>query len=120
MQTKLSSFKESLINIAIGFCVALLAQMLIFPRFGFNPPLHHNLAISGLFTAVSLARSYAVRRWFNRNSQKSYTQLQTQIEQLAADKSKILQLIKDDAWACTFQTMGQYRTALIKIIRETT
>lgn len=27
-------------------------------------------------------------------------------------------LVKDDAWAMTFQTLGQYRTALLKAIDE--
>lgn len=118
MQTKINSLKESAINIAIGFMVALAAQMVIFPLFGFNPPLTHNLAISALFTAVSLARSYVIRRWFNRSAQRSYAQLKTELEKYQREKIEILALIKNDAWAISFQTMGQYRTALIKHLTE--
>lgn len=62
MQTRIMS----LINVAIGFFVALAAQVAVFPWFGIHVPLSDNLAIGGIFTAVSIARSYAVRRMFNR------------------------------------------------------
>ena len=66
MQTKLQSFIESCINVAIGYGVALLSQLLVFPLFGIYIPLLSNLAIGGIFTGVSIARSYTVRRVFNR------------------------------------------------------
>lgn len=64
-QTRLSSLIESLMNIAIGYVVALLSQLAIFPLFGVHLPLSSNLAIGGWFTVVSLVRSYVIRRWFN-------------------------------------------------------
>lgn len=57
---------ESVANVAIGYGVAVLAQVAIFPLFGLEVRLSDNLAIGGLFTLVSLARSYMVRRLFNR------------------------------------------------------
>ena len=65
MQTRLQSFIESLANIAIGYGVALGAQLLIFPLFGINIPMASNVAIGILFTLVSLVRSYFLRRLFN-------------------------------------------------------
>jgi len=64
-QTRLGSLIESLMNIAIGYGVALLSQMAIFPMFGIFVPLSTNLYIGAWFTAISLVRSYIIRRWFN-------------------------------------------------------
>lgn len=66
MQTRLQSFVESCINVAIGYMVALLVQLLVFPLFDIHIPLRSNLAIGAIFTVVSIARSFAVRRVFNR------------------------------------------------------
>lgn len=64
-QTRLGSLIESLLNIAIGYGVALLSQLAIFPLFGIHVPLSANLLIGAWFTGVSLVRSYIIRRWFN-------------------------------------------------------
>lgn len=66
MQTRLQSFIESVINIAIGYFVALLAQLAVFPLFGIVIDIGTNMAIGAIFTVVSIARSYLVRRLFNR------------------------------------------------------
>jgi len=65
MQSRASSLIESLINIAIGAVVSFLSQLLIFPLFAIDVSLAANLGITAWFTAVSVARSYIVRRWFN-------------------------------------------------------
>lgn len=64
-QTKLESFVETIINTAIGYGVALLSQIAIFPLFGIHVPLSTNLWIGAWFTAISIVRGYVVRRWFN-------------------------------------------------------
>jgi len=66
MQTRIQSFIESFINVAIGFGVALISQILVFPLFGINIPMESNLLIGAIFTVISIARSYLVRRVFNR------------------------------------------------------
>jgi uncharacterized membrane-anchored protein len=66
MQTRLQSFIESFINVAIGYGVALISQILVFPLFGINIPMESNLLIGAIFTVISIARSYLVRRLFNR------------------------------------------------------
>lgn len=55
---------ESLGSTAIGFGVALLTQILVFPLFGFNPSFSTNLIITVIFTVVSVGRGYLVRRLF--------------------------------------------------------
>jgi membrane protein implicated in regulation of membrane protease activity len=66
MQSKLHSFLESALNIVVGYVVAILSQLIIFPIFGIHIPFHENLLMGLFFTAISLIRSYAIRRWFNR------------------------------------------------------
>ena len=73
MQTRLHSFIESIINIAVGYGVAITAQILIFPLFGMEVSLGDNLLIGGLFTIVSLVRSYTLRRIFNEWTKRTYT-----------------------------------------------
>jgi hypothetical protein len=64
-QTRLGSLIEAAMNIAIGYGVALVSQIAIFPMFGIHVSLSANLLIGAWFTVISLARSYAIRRWFN-------------------------------------------------------
>jgi len=66
MQTRRQSLIESIANILLGYGVAIAAQLAIFPIFGVRLPLADNLAIGAFFTVVSLIRSYALRRAFNR------------------------------------------------------
>lgn len=64
-QSRRMSFLESCINVAVGYGVAVAAQIAIFPVFGIKVPLADNLMIGAFFTIVSIARSYALRRVFN-------------------------------------------------------
>ena len=65
MQTRAESLKESALNIAIGYLVALLSQLIVFPIVGIQVDFTTNLEIGLYFTVISLIRSYLVRRWFN-------------------------------------------------------
>lgn len=60
------SWVESFANVAIGYGVAVATQLAVFPLFGLHASLTDNLAIGAIFTVVSLARSYCLRRLFNR------------------------------------------------------
>lgn len=64
-QTKLESFIETCINTAIGYVVALLSQLLVFPLVGIHVPFSTNLEIGAWFTVISIIRGYVIRRWFN-------------------------------------------------------
>ena len=63
-QSRLMSLVEAIANVTVGFGVAVLTPMLVFPLFGLRTTVRENLAIGVVFTVVSLARSYALRRTF--------------------------------------------------------
>ena len=63
-QSRLMSLVEAAANVAVGYTVAVLTQVLVFPLFGLRTTVRENLAIGAIFTVVSLARSYALRRAF--------------------------------------------------------
>ena len=60
MQTRWQSFFESYINVAIGYGVALMSQILIFPLFGIHIPLAKHQP-SGPFSPSLGHRSAATR-----------------------------------------------------------
>lgn len=64
-QSRLSSFYEACMNIVIGFSINWVANLLILPIFGFNVTGGQAFGIGVFFTAISLVRSYVIRRWFN-------------------------------------------------------
>jgi len=66
MQTRKQSMIESVINVFIGYFVDLLSQLLIFPLFDINIAITDNAMIGLWFTAISIVRSYVVRRCFNK------------------------------------------------------
>lgn len=70
MQTKVHSLIESLTNVCVGYLVSLAGQILIFPLFGIDVPIRDNILISVAFTVLSIARSYYLRRIFNRINPK--------------------------------------------------
>ncbi len=63
-QSRLMSFCEAIANVAVGYGVAVLTQILIFPMFGLHTTLAQNLQMGAVFTVVSIARSFALRRVF--------------------------------------------------------
>ena len=64
-QSRIMSAVESVANVAIGYGVAIATQAAVFPLFGIHATVGDHLAIGGIFTIVSLARSYLLRRLFN-------------------------------------------------------
>lgn len=64
-QTRAGSLIETITNTAIGYVIAVIAQLGIYPLFGIAPSFAENCAMAACFTAVSLIRSYTVRRVFN-------------------------------------------------------
>ncbi|MBK5945091.1 hypothetical protein CCR83_01170 [Rhodobacter veldkampii DSM 11550] len=65
-QSRLMSLVESIANVLVGYGVAVVTQILIFPIFGLQTTLAQNLKMGLVFTIVSLGRSYALRRLFER------------------------------------------------------
>lgn len=64
-QSRIGSLIEVAINILIGFAINWVCNMVILPLYGF--PITGSAAFSmGLvFTVISVARGYIIRRWFN-------------------------------------------------------
>ncbi len=63
-QSRLMSMVESLANVLVGYVVAVVTQMAVFPLFGLAVTVTEHLLIGLIFTAVSIVRSYALRRGF--------------------------------------------------------
>ena len=77
-QSRLMSFVEALANVAVGYGVAVVTQILIFPIFGLHTTLAQNLSMGGIFTGVSIIRSFLLRRTFEglrANSIRTQTKL---------------------------------------------
>lgn len=64
------SLLEACANVVIGYVMAFATQLVVFPAVGLQVGLWDNLRISAAFVAVSLIRSYALRRLFNRLEQR--------------------------------------------------
>ena len=63
-QSRRMSLVEAVTNVVVGFVVALLTQIIVFPLFDVEVTLGENLAIGALFTLASICRSYVLRRVF--------------------------------------------------------
>lgn len=75
MQSKTESLIEGLISTFIGFIIALISSVIIFPAYGVHVSLETNFYITAWFTLVSIVRGYIVRRFFNNRLVKNqYTQ----------------------------------------------
>lgn len=64
IQSPLMSLVEAVANVVVGYLLALLTQIVVFPLFGVSVSMTDNLMIGGIFTVVSLARSFLLRRLF--------------------------------------------------------
>lgn len=63
-QSKLMSWVETCLNTGIGFAIAMAAQIMVFPMFGYSPPLSTNFKIALIFTVISIVRGFVLRRVF--------------------------------------------------------
>lgn len=66
MQTRSLSAIEATTSTAIGFGVSLALTFTVLPAFGYAVTAPDAWGITAIYTAASIARSYAVRRMFNR------------------------------------------------------
>lgn len=65
MQTRKQSLFEAIINVMVGLGVSMALNFAIFPAFGWHISLQQNLTLGVIYTIVSIARSYCLRRFFN-------------------------------------------------------
>ena len=64
--TKALDAAEGLANATIGLGLSVLAVQAAWPLFGWEATLSQSLAVTALFWALSVARTYALRRVFRR------------------------------------------------------
>jgi hypothetical protein len=67
-QSRIDSFMEAVTNTAIGFVVSLITWAIVAYALSIPMTWGKNLEITGIFTVVSVARSYLLRRAFNGRS----------------------------------------------------
>ncbi len=65
MQSRKGSLIESVLSTAVGFCVTMLANLIIFPAYGIKITMAQNIQIVMIMTVISILRQYFMRRIFN-------------------------------------------------------
>lgn len=63
-QSRGISFLKSTIGTAVGFAVALAANALVLPWFGYTPTLVENFLLTSIYTVISVVRGYVLERAF--------------------------------------------------------
>lgn len=63
-QSRAMSLIEAVTNVVVGYGLAVLIQILAFPAFGLQATLSQNLQLAALFSAISVLRSFGLRRLF--------------------------------------------------------
>lgn len=63
-QSRLMSMTEAITNVVVGFLLAVGVQLVVFPPLGVDVTFQNSMLMGSLFTAVSVARSYTLRRLF--------------------------------------------------------
>ena len=69
-QTRRMSLLESVTNVVVGYVLAIITQIVVFPLFGLVTDLKQHLAIGLAFVVVSLARGFVLRRIFEHFSRR--------------------------------------------------
>lgn len=65
-QSRIDSFMEAITNVLVGFGINFVANWLILPwYFGIEPDLGSFALLGAIYTVISIARSYVIRRAFN-------------------------------------------------------
>lgn len=63
-QSRAMSLIEAATNVVVGYGLAIATQIVVFSWFGLTIPLTSNMVLGAIFTVVSLARSFVLRRLF--------------------------------------------------------
>jgi hypothetical protein len=71
-QSRAMSFIEAATNVVVGYVLAIVTQIVVFPLFGLEAALGEHLAIGLAFVGVSLARGYLLRRLFETIRMRSF------------------------------------------------
>lgn len=70
MQTKKGSFIEAIVNTFVALLITILVSPLIYWICGVNMSYAQMSMATVLFTIVSVARNYVIRRFFNKTKIK--------------------------------------------------
>ena len=70
LQSKRQSMIETLTSVFVGWIIGVILNMLALPLFDYDVSLTDGVLISIIFTAVSIIRSYIIRRWFNSKEEQ--------------------------------------------------
>ena len=76
-QSMRQSMIETWTNIGIGFGINYAANLIVLPMAGLPVSASGAFLIGVIFTAISVIRSFAIRRWFNTFSTSANTPTKT-------------------------------------------
>jgi len=65
-QTRKDSMIEAWTNIGVGFSINYAANLIFLPMVGATFTLAENFWLGWIYTAISVVRQFAIRRWYNR------------------------------------------------------
>lgn len=64
-QSRRSAIIEAWVNILIGFTINYAMNLILLPLVGARITAMGNFMLGWTYTAISIVRQYAIRRWFN-------------------------------------------------------
>ena len=111
-QSRVMSLVEAATNVVVGYGLAVLVQIAVFPVFGIAATLKQNLAIGLVFTLVSLGRSYMLRRLFENGLPAGLATVPRPREH-AAHATRL-------PAPCPAAALGESLTARLRIVLATT
>ena len=83
-QTRIISLIEVVMGTALGFCVSFIAWPFVAHLYGIAYSVQSNLGITAIFTILSIARGYVVRRFFARGMHGAAVKLGQRVTQWLA------------------------------------
>ncbi|MGI3212593.1 DUF7220 family protein [Roseovarius tibetensis] len=63
-QSRIMSMLEAVTNVVVGYVLAIVTQIVVFPWFGIETGLAEHLGLGLVFVGISLLRGYLLRRLF--------------------------------------------------------
>ena len=74
-QSRLGSLLEAGVNTLVGLVISLISTAILLPLVGIESTMSQNIQLTVYFTAVSIARSYLLRRYFNARLHRALERL---------------------------------------------
>lgn len=66
-QSRINALLESVVNVVVGFFISFVVNAIMLPLLGMTPSFNDNMILTGVFSVISIGRSYIIRRYFTRN-----------------------------------------------------